>query len=216
MGRPRTRTPELRRTVLDAALELLRDGGHGAITMRAVAAAAGTSQAAVGELFDGKDGLVEAMHLAGFALLRDELAALPITSDAVDDVVALCDGYRSFASAHPQLFDVMFSRPFESFHPSKADDRVAQDLYDVFVVRVQTLLAREDADASVIDVTTGLVALLFGLASQQRSGLLGSTAESQDRRWRRAVGTYVDGCAPTRHDHHTSQPAETAGPREGT
>ena len=208
MGRPRIRTPELRRSVLDAALGLLRDGGPDAITMRAVASAAGTSQAAVDELFAGKEGLVEAMHLAGFALLRDELAALPVTDRPANDVRALCDGYRSFAAGHPHLFDVMFSRPFATFHPTTDDDRVAADLYETFTARVGALMRRDEIDDAVVDVATGLVALLFGLASQQRSGLLGSTAESQARRWRTAVRTYIDGCVA---DTSTSSSASTAG-----
>ena len=194
--------------MLDAALGLLRDGGPDAITMRAVASAAGTSQAAVDELFAGKEGLVEAMPLAGFALLRDELAALPVTDRPADDVLALCDGFRSFAAEHPHLFDVMFSRPFETFRPTTDDDRVAQDLYASFTARVGALMQRNEIDDAVVDVTTGLVALLFGVASQQRSGLLGSTAESQARRWRPAVRTYIDGSVA---DTSTSSSASTAG-----
>ena len=76
MGRPKVRNEALRGELLSVASGLLASGGSAALTTRAVAAGAGSSLAAVNELFGGKAGLVRAIFAEGFVRLADDLSAL--------------------------------------------------------------------------------------------------------------------------------------------
>ena len=64
MTRTRRNPDEAKRLILDAAAELLRDGGPEAVQMRAVAARLGQTDAAIHHHFGSRDGLLE-------SLLRD-------------------------------------------------------------------------------------------------------------------------------------------------
>lgn len=81
-GRPRD--PEVDSAILGATLQLLADGGYGALTIEAVAASAGVGKASVYRRFSGKEELVvravatlsEAPERVDGAGVRDELVAL--------------------------------------------------------------------------------------------------------------------------------------------
>jgi AcrR family transcriptional regulator len=199
VGRRKLRTESLRTDMCAAALSLLEGGGAQAVTTRAVAGAAGSSVAAVDELFGGKPGLVRALHTEGFRLLAGTLAALPAAGSprAADSLLDLTYAIRSFARAHGHLYEVMFSRPFAEFGPTPADRAAAETVYDAILARVVALLpARPHRPPGAgKDAAITLWACVHGLVTLERAGLLGSTAESADRRWRTAVTATIRGLA---------------------
>ncbi|MFA1550569.1 TetR/AcrR family transcriptional regulator [Actinomadura chokoriensis] len=184
MGRRKTRTEALRGELLQVAAGLLAEGGSGAVTTRAVAAGAGTSLAAVNELFGGKAGLARALFTEGFAELARELRALETTGDPEADVLELALAVRSFAAEQGHLYEVMFSRPFAEFRPDARDARAADEIYGIVVGRLAELLGPARPPGTAKDAAIGLVATMRGLVALESSGLLGSGPESADRRFR--------------------------------
>ncbi|MFI0351029.1 TetR/AcrR family transcriptional regulator [Actinomadura sp. 9N407] len=197
MGRRKVRTEGLRDELLATATRLLADGGHPAVTTRAVAAGAGTSLAAVNELFGGKPGLIRAIFTTGFARLTEELQALATTEDPEADVIELALAVRSFAHRHPPLYEVMFSRPFAEFHPDEHDARAAEAIYAIVVGRVAALLGPARAKGTAKDVAIGLFAVVQGLVALEASGLLGSAPESIDRRFHLTLTATLHGLVAT-------------------
>ncbi len=197
MARPRLRTPELREDILGAAMTLLMDDGPAAITTRGVAAAAGTSPGAIAELFGGKPGLIREVFASGLELLNRQLSGAPRSDNPTKDLTNLGIAYRSFAAQQPYLFDVIFSRPFAEFSPRPQDAAVAKDIYKAFTRRFAQLLDRAQHSNAVVDAATGYVALLHGLAVQERAGILGSKPASANRRWDTAVTNYLGGATIT-------------------
>jgi AcrR family transcriptional regulator len=184
VGRRKTRTEALRGDLLTAAAELLAEGGSRAVTTRAVAAGAGTSLAAVNELFGGKAGLARALFAEGFAELARDLRALEATGDTEADVLELGLAVRDFAHRRPHLYEVMFSRPFAEFRPDAEDARAAEEIYGIVVGRVAALLGPARTKGPAKDAAIGLFATVQGLVALESSGLLGSGPESNDRRFR--------------------------------
>ncbi|MGP4028935.1 TetR/AcrR family transcriptional regulator [Actinomadura sp. 3N407] len=184
MGRKKRRTDALRGELLGVAAGLLASGGSGAVTTRAVAAGAGSSQAAVNELFGGKAGLARALFAEGFARLAGELRALETSGDAEADVLDLALAVRSFAHRCPHLYEVMFSRPFAEFSPGPQDARAADEIYGIVVGRVAAALGHGRAKGTAKDAAIGLFATVQGLIGLESSGLLGSGPESADHRFR--------------------------------
>ncbi|MFG2250870.1 TetR/AcrR family transcriptional regulator [Spirillospora sp. NPDC048823] len=197
MGRKKRRTEALRGELLEVAAGLLASGGSGAVTTRAVAAGAGSSQAAVNELFGGKAGLARALFAEGFRRLAGELRALETSGDAEADVLDLALAVRSFAHRCPHLYEVMFSRPFADFRPGPQDARAAEEIYGIVVGRVAAALGPGRADGTAKDAAIGLFATVQGLAGLESSGLLGSGPESADRRFRFAVTAAIRGFVDT-------------------
>jgi AcrR family transcriptional regulator len=183
------RTASLRQALVEQAMAGVEREGLDALQARRLAAAAGTSTAALYELFGDKRGLVRAVVFDGFRQLRERLEAVALSDDRRADVVALLAAWRDFARDHPALYDLMHSRPLADFAPSKDDRRSAAAVYDLVVSRVGRWLS----DAIAVDAAHVLVALNGGLIARERAGVLGSTAKSRDHRWRFAVDVALDG-----------------------
>ncbi|HEY3683946.1 MAG TPA: TetR/AcrR family transcriptional regulator [Streptosporangiaceae bacterium] len=195
MGRRKVRTQELRGELATAAVGLLAAGGSAAVTTRAVASEAGSSIAAVHELFGGKAGLVRAVFAAGFARLAAELAELPPAADPEAGVLDLALAMRSFARREPHLYEVMFARPFAEFRPGAADARAADAIYAIVVGRVAAVLGADRPKGAAKDAAIGLFATVQGLVGLEAAGLLGSGPASADRRFRHTVIAALRGFA---------------------
>jgi AcrR family transcriptional regulator len=176
MPRPKQRTPELRARVLDAALALLEREGAAALTARRLAAAAGTSPAAVYELFGDKRGVVRALFFAGFAQLGASLAELQPGDDPVEDLLALAQRYRRFVVERPALAAVMFSRPFASFDPAPEEAAAGAAVRERIVAGVRRAIAAGRLRGDPTDAAHACVALVHGLAAAESARRLGSSA----------------------------------------
>ncbi|MCC5474738.1 TetR/AcrR family transcriptional regulator [Streptomyces sp. NPDC059680] len=117
MGRPRTNDESVAERLVACATELLATGTRESLTVRAVAAAAGTSTTAVYSLFGGKDGLIGEVRDTAVAGLHQHLSAVPVSADPLADLHALAVAYRRWGLEHPRLYAVLFGG-VQSFDPS--------------------------------------------------------------------------------------------------
>ncbi|WP_424215784.1 TetR/AcrR family transcriptional regulator (plasmid) [Streptomyces sp. BI20] len=92
---------DLRRAVLDAALDVVRTEGPGALSLRELARRAGVSHAAPAHHFKDRAGLLTAIAVEGFRLLTDALGE-------AEDLREAGVRYVEFAFARPAHFQVMF------------------------------------------------------------------------------------------------------------
>jgi AcrR family transcriptional regulator len=167
-------TPDTRSEILAAALEILREGGHQALTVRAVATRAGCSTIGVYTWFGGKDGLVDAILIDGYhsfaeALRADTDSLRPALegSAALRGLVAQGRAYRAWALAHPTEYHVMFGRAVPGHVPGGeaiVAGMVAFELLRTEVTAAQAsgAIATRDTDAvamAVWGVAHGLVSI---------------------------------------------------------
>jgi AcrR family transcriptional regulator len=97
---------DLRRAVLDAALDVIAASGPGAISLRDLARRAGVSHAAPAHHFKDKAGLLTAIAVEG-----NEMLAESLSQALAEDRTGLIDlgvRYVRFALEHPAHFEVMF------------------------------------------------------------------------------------------------------------
>lgn len=96
---------DLRRAVLDAAVEVIGESGPSALSLRDLARRAGVSHAAPAHHFGDKTGLLTVLAAEGYTLLADALEAeLRRSGQLVEVGVA----YVQFAVTHRAHFEVMF------------------------------------------------------------------------------------------------------------
>jgi AcrR family transcriptional regulator len=125
-----------REAVIEAAAQLFaRDGADG-LAVRKVAAAAGCSTMVVYHYFGGKEGLLNAMYIAGFERLARAQAEVPDVADPEQLVRARYLNYRDIALAYPAYYQVMFGNGDPHFVPDPHSRRFARDAYDLFVAAV--------------------------------------------------------------------------------
>lgn len=192
------RTSALRADIRDGALELLERKGPRGFRARAVAEAAGTSTAAVYELFGDKSGLIQALYEDGYAQLTAQLLAMKQTEDSARDVKELFHETRRFARKRPHLFEVMFSRPFEDFEPASAGSDPARSYLAVVVARVTRWLDEVDSSADPVDVSRVLISSGRGLIIDDSSLVLGSSRASRNRQWELSFDALMAGIAGRR------------------
>ncbi len=99
----------LRPALIAAATQMVDEGGSAALTVRAVAQAAGVSIAAPYRHFEDREALLAAVLAEGFdALAAHTEAARQAAPDARAALLAIGLAYVEFASARPQLYRLMF------------------------------------------------------------------------------------------------------------
>ncbi|MER5325795.1 TetR/AcrR family transcriptional regulator [Streptosporangium roseum] len=108
----------LRRAIIDAALEAIAESGPAGWSLRELARRAGVSHAAPAHHFGDKAGLLTAVAAEGFQVFADTLER------AADDVLEVGVAYVRFAIDHRPYFEVMF-RPelYRMDDPSLKDAR---------------------------------------------------------------------------------------------
>lgn len=100
-----------RERIVRAAAELLAEGGRGAVSTRAVAAAAGVQTPTIYRLFGDMRGLLEEVAGYGFsAYLRDKTAR-EVLEDPVEDLRRGWDLHVGFGLANPAFYALMYGDP---------------------------------------------------------------------------------------------------------
>ena len=101
---------DLRRAIIDAALETLREEHGWQFTMREIARRADVSHSAPYRHFSDKRSLLRELALIGFDQLRDELAATSGSAkDAPAHLKALAYAHLAFGARNPELYRLMFA-----------------------------------------------------------------------------------------------------------
>ena len=198
MGRPREHGDETRAALRAAAERLVANGGPHALSVRAVAAEAGTSTRAVYSLFGSKDGLlVDALAQGAFEFLADEIGELVETDDPVADLAAVgVHGFRRLVLEHPALYRIAFQRPLRNLHPGPELTAARQRAWNQLFAKVQRLdeaglLGEKSAREAAVEFN----AMMEGLANAELRGtVFRNLPEGQEEQaWRNALTTLVLG-----------------------
>ncbi|WP_419702917.1 TetR/AcrR family transcriptional regulator [Promicromonospora sp. NFX87] len=110
-----------RARIVDAAAELLRDGGARAVTTRAVAERAGFQAPTIYRHFGDKDGLVQAVAEA--AMEKHSAAKAVDADDDLDPAAALRAAWHrhiDFGLANPDLYVMLAAHTHEQLSPATA------------------------------------------------------------------------------------------------
>ncbi|TDE08268.1 TetR/AcrR family transcriptional regulator [Jiangella asiatica] len=197
MGRPRLHDDALRDRLLSRAAATVSSTGVRSLSLRSLAAQAGTSTAAVYSLFGSKSGLVTAVYQRAFARFADQLARAGVSDDPVEDIVRLGLAYRDGAVADPNGYRIMFGdevRPSEvGPKAARAGARTFEPLLDA-VRRAVISGAFPDSPAPE-SIATALWANVHGLVSLQLGEMLPPAAGDPAAVFRTAVRANVTGWA---------------------
>jgi AcrR family transcriptional regulator len=166
---------DLRRALVEAALELLLEGGTEALGMRELARRVGVSAAAPYRHFRDKQALIQAVAAAGFALFLEAIEAAKAGIPPEDQLGAMAEAYVHFALRYPRLYKLMFSSELGKFE-DKDLRRAADAAYESLAVTA----AKEDPDApgeAAISAWAFVHGLSMLLLDEQLLGVSASNAE---------------------------------------
>ena len=183
MPPPRRHDDALRATLVELASETVALGGGRALSLRTLAAAAGTTTAAVYTLFGSRDGLLRAVVEEGFRRFAGHLETVPRTTDPGADLFALGLAYRANALANPHFYRVMFAAVAD---PAGGADVITSP---TFVVLREAVARLPEAarGGGAEDEALRLWALVHGLVSLELAGLMPGTPEERAARYATAL-----------------------------
>ena len=110
MMQPRERRfQRTKQAILDAALEIIREEGPGALNMRALAERSDYSAAGLYEYFGGKDEIIAEVCEQGHERLASHMRQADASLPVVDYLYEIGIGYIRFALENPDHFLLMFT-----------------------------------------------------------------------------------------------------------
>jgi len=178
---PPLEVSETEARILEAARDLLAEGGLEALSMRAVASRVGLSATALYHYFDNKEALVDCVVQHGFHRSEEYLrrAVEPLPRGSMERVAALGEAYIRFAFENRQYFKIIFSIRHE--HPRAINDVPGQGGYVVLresVVEAMEAgtIRRDDPDVVVLflwSVVHGLVTIFMACDPAEMLGEVG-------------------------------------------
>ncbi|MEV0353998.1 WHG domain-containing protein [Nonomuraea sp. NPDC050680] len=179
MGRPRTNDDTVKDRLIESATQMFATRPRESITIRALAAAAGTATAAVYSLFDGKDGLIAEVRGRAVAGLSQELSAVAASDDPLADLYALAVAYRRWGREHRHLYTVLFGG-VQSFDPS--GDVGVGDPVRPLIEAIDRALSASALSGDATSIALSLWVTLHGLVALELTGALDTaTAETTFR-----------------------------------
>ena len=198
MGRPREHNEATRAALLEAAERLVAERGASALSVRAVADAAGTTTRAVYSLFGSKEGLlVEALARDAFEFLQTENAKIEETDDPAADLLDVgLVVFRRLVHEHPELYRIAFQRIVPALTAGPELTATRQKAWEQLVAKVQRLQpAGLLGDKPPPEAAVEFIAMMDGLASAElRGAVLRLLPEGdEEQAWRDALTTVVRG-----------------------
>src|SRR4030095_14665183 len=162
---------DLRRSLIQAGLQVLAERGVDALTLREVARRAKVSQAAPYHHFADKADLVSAIVQHGFEDFAGALraGAHAAGGDALQRLSGMGLAYVRFAVANPALFRLLF-RPelrgrTREEPAAEAMERGGSAAYQVFLDAVRATVEEGSVQGSVEDVAVAALSIVHGLAT---------------------------------------------------
>lgn len=169
-----------RDAIVDAAWQLVRAEGLGALSLRELAKRAGISTPTIYSYFDSKHAIYDAMFGRAAAAFADRMTEPYPAGDARELLVANVSRFAEFCTSEPARYQLLFQRTIPGFEPSA----------EAFAPAVRALDAsRRTLAANGVDAARHLdlwTAVTTGLVDQQIANDPGGT------RWTSLIEELVD------------------------
>ncbi|GGL01140.1 TetR/AcrR family transcriptional regulator [Mangrovihabitans endophyticus] len=160
----------VRARIVAVAADLLIQGGPGAVTTRAVTAAAGVQAPTIYRLFGDKAGLLDAVTEHGFATYLARKRPPKPGCDPVEALRAGWDLHIEFGLANPALYTLMYGHPRPGVTSPAA--AAALDMLRAHVRSIATagrLRLREEQAVQLLQASgSGTVLALLAVPQEQR------------------------------------------------
>lgn len=156
--------------IITAARELAEDEGWDAVTTRRLAERVEYSQPVLYSHFKGKDAIMAAVAVEGFADLAEELRTARAAASGARHVLAgVSAAYAGFAERRPALYDAMFGRAVDLPFATPQAPAALRDSFGELAEAVRPHASEED---DLGTLTETFWAALHGLVTLTRGGRL--------------------------------------------
>lgn len=188
----------LRETLVSGGLELIREDGVNAISLRAVARKAGVSQTAPYRHFPDKEALLAAIAAQGCALLTERLRKVAQEQDTAEAaIIEVARNYLAFSREQSALFQLIFSPDIrDKFCEAELIDK-GEDLYAILMELAGDLInERRALKLDLPSVTAALWSMIHGLTQLSSHKYLEGSPSSQAAQVETIMALLLKGITP--------------------
>ena len=151
--------------ILNAASELFLEGGVSALSVRAIANRAGISTIGIYSHFQGKQGILDALYIEGFNLVREAMDVVIDGQASREQVLESCRGYLEVGEKYEAHYRLIFGESDIGYQPSE-EAIAARDKAFSKLVRVAGSYLQDDASlAERRQVALDIWAIVHGYVS---------------------------------------------------
>ncbi|GAF55442.1 transcriptional regulator, TetR family [Psychrobacter sp. JCM 18901] len=108
---------DARTKILNAASELFLEGGGDALSVRAISKRAGLSTIGIYSHFQGKQGILDALYIEGFNLVREAMDVIPEGRANKEQVLEACLGYLNVGEKYEAHYRLIFGESDAGYQP---------------------------------------------------------------------------------------------------
>jgi AcrR family transcriptional regulator len=183
------------RRIAIVARRLLDKAGAEALTMRAVAQAAGITAMAIYRHYPDRAALLNALADEGFEELTVALTKRRFTGDSWTRLAQMADLYLDHALANPRLFELMFLKPRQGARRYPGDFRARKSPTATLMADVVAagMACGEFKQDDHWEITFEMGALSHGLILLYVGGRMDMTPAAFRALYRRSFRRYVNG-----------------------
>lgn len=179
----------------DAALAILNEEGHQAVTMRRVAADAGVTTMATYRHFPNREALLNTVADEAFAALGADWGKRPAGPDFEDRLDGLLDDFLAFALGQPHLYTFLMTEHREGVRQFPHDFREGgspafEPVVDVVEQGMREGSLRRD---DPLEVTAAITTYAMGLVQLYLGGRVGLSEDEFRGLCKRTLGRILDG-----------------------
>lgn len=162
---------EFRDRVCTAALELFKEGGLSAVSMRAIARRIGCSHTLPYRYFEGRGAIIAAMRTRCYReFLEHHIEILGQVVEPREQLLALARGYARFARERPSQFSVMFELDHIEASEHMELRAAIRDSWDALFRVVQRCVEAGDMSGDERELTYLLWSGVHGVLTLAKTG----------------------------------------------
>ena len=169
---------DLERALVETAVQMIRDEGVQALTLRGVGSRLGVSRTALYRHFDDKEALLARVASEGFKRFHDALAASVARAARrrADPLPAMATAYMRFALSNPSHYQTMFSGVLTDWERYPDLARHAEAAFNILLDTIRAEQQRgRIGRGDPLDLAEIIWALSHGLAALGMAGQLQRT-----------------------------------------
>ncbi len=193
---------QVKKRILEKALDILISGGMDALTMRNLAARVGMTAPNIYNYFSGKDEIYLSIVIQGFEMLHAQLKeAYDRYSAPIKRARAMIDAYMTFGIEKSQYYDIMFTRPVPKYneyigtpfeHLSEAEYKLSMDIVDLGLTTASQIMGKPKDSPLVQRRVIQIWSLLHGMISLHNSRIVDYVAESTKEIYESIINEFLD------------------------
>ena len=184
--------------IMQAASKLFLEGGYKALSVRAIAREAGVSTIGIYSHFDGKQGILDALYIEGFAQVEATCALPDGVTDRDAAIETVVRQYLRSVQAHEAHYRLIFGEQSPDFSPSEDARKAGAQAFARLLERSAEFLPDHSVDV-VRNAALEIWALIHGFVSlRQHVTALKTQSTDWEDQVVRAVRIHVTALDQTR------------------